>query len=166
MKRSRRELILFFGEGAAEEAFLKCVRNNFNTSGKNIKIIDGYGGSPISLVEHLVKNELFDPKGVQFILMDHDRHENEINLAKKEIKKHTSIKPVIFSQKCLEEELLKIISPEDSSKFAGKTSRELKDIFKKKCKSMKDYERIFTREALMQGRVNNKWLNSIIGVFE
>ena len=47
MKRSRKKSILFLGEGADDEMFLRCIKNNFGSINKNVKIIDGHGGSPI-----------------------------------------------------------------------------------------------------------------------
>ena len=83
MKRSRKKSVLFLGEGADDEMFLRCIKNNFGSINKNVKIIDGHGGSPISIVEDLIKNELFDHKGSQYILMDSDRSKEELDLAKK-----------------------------------------------------------------------------------
>lgn len=98
MRRPRKKLILFLGEGADDEMFLRCVKNNFGSINKNVKPLDGHGGSPISIVEDLIKNELFDPKGKQYILMDSDRPKEELDLAKKKIKEYPSIKSVIYSK--------------------------------------------------------------------
>lgn len=166
MKRPRKKSILFLGEGADDEMFLRCVKNNFGSINKNVKPIDGHGGSPISIVEDLIKNELFDPKGKQYILMDSDRPKEELDLAKEKIKEYPSIKSVIYSKKCLEEELLKILAPNDMGKNSRKKSQELKTVLKKHCKNAKDYERLFTKKKLEQARINNKWLDSIIKIFE
>lgn len=166
MKRQRKKLILFLGEGADDEMFLRCIKNNYSSTYKNVKPLDGHGGSPISIVEDLIKNELFDPKGKQYILMDLDRPKKELNLAKKKIKEYPSIKGVFYSKKCLEEELLKILTPKDVSKNRCKKSQELKTVLKNHCKNAKDYERLFTRKKLNLARINNKWLDSIIRIFE
>lgn len=166
MKRSRKKSILFLGEGADDEMFLRCIKNNFGSINKNVKIIDGHGGSPISIVEDLIKNELFDHKGSQYILMDSDRSKEELDLAKKKIKECSSIKCVVYSKKCLEEELLKILTPSDIGKNSRKKSKELKAVLKNYCKSAKDYERLFDKKRLEKARINNKWLDSIIKIFE
>lgn len=131
MKRSRKKSILFLGEGADDEMFLRCIKNNFGSINKNVKIIDGHGGSPISIVEDLIKNELFDHKGSQYILMDSDRSKEELDLAKKKIKECSSIKCVVYSKKCLEEELLKILTPSDIGKNSRKKIQRIKNSFKK-----------------------------------
>lgn len=166
MKRQRKKLILFLGEGADDEMFLRCIKNNYSSTDKNVKPLDGHGGSPISIVKDLIKNELFDPKGKQYILMDLDRPKKELNLAKKKIKEYPSIKGVFYSKKCLEEELLKILIPKNVSKNRCKKSQELKTVLKTHCKNAKDYERLFTRKKLNLARINNKWLDSIIRIFE
>ena len=98
--------------------------------------------------------------------MDSDRSKEELDLAKKIIKEYPSIKSVIYSKKCLEEELLKILAPNDIGKNGRKKSQELKTVLKKYCKNAKDYERLFTKKKLEQARTNNKWLDSIIKIFE
>lgn len=166
MKRQRKKSALFLGEGADDVMFLKCVKAAFSVSNKNIKLIDGHGGSPVSIVEDLIKNELFDPKGTQYILMDSDRPREELARAKQLLAKHSSIKKVVYSKKCLEEELLKIADPDKTVKNKPKTSQELKTILKKHCKDSKDYERIFTKKKLNEARKNSAWLDSIIKIFE
>ena len=166
MKRPRKKSALFLGEGADEEMFLRCIKNNYRSTNKNIIPIDGHGGSPIDVVKDLIKNELFDPNGKQYILMDHDRSKEEIELAEHEIKKHPSIRVVIYSRKCFDEELLKILRPKDMKKNKSKSSQELKSILRTICKTSKDYERLFTKKVLDQARKNSKWLDSIIKIFE
>lgn len=166
MKRLRKKSALFIGEGSDDAAFLKNIKSIYSSDRKNIKILDGYGGSSVDVVEYLLKNELFDSSGKQFILMDSDRPVDELEKAKVLISKHPSIKTVIFSKKCLEEELLKIICSNDVKKNKTKTSNELKNILESKCKSSKDYGRVFNKEILDKARVGNKWLDSIVKVFE
>ncbi len=164
-KRKANKTVLFYGEGLAEEVFLKYLRSlyAYNT-GVKVTVRNNKGGDPVSMVIN-ASNEpgLFNRK---IVVLDNDK--KEIKQAIVEAKRN-KIK-IIESSPCLESTLLSILRP--GKKYSDKTSSwckhefEAKYLNKKRRVDIGEYEKFFPKSVLDDARIRVKELDTIIAEME
>ncbi|MFA4817152.1 MAG: RloB domain-containing protein [Parcubacteria group bacterium] len=166
--RKAKYTILFFGEGLAEEVFLKYLRKAYaaRNSGVAVKIRNGQGGSADGIVQRAgLHPGSFDRR---VVVLDNDKPRAEMEKARK-LAKDGDVS-VIENNPCLEALLLRILS---KVKFLeNKDSKYYKKEFEKKyiCKNKRcdidEYEKIFPKNILDSSRKKIKELGEIIGFME
>ncbi len=169
MTRKKREVIsttiLLCGEGSNDEAWLKYLKSIFATRNCRVKICNGGGGSPTSIIRKMTHREEFNYYTHRYVLIDSDRPETEEAL----IKARKNNIAVIISEQCLEVELLKLCNVTGNVlKRVKEDSKKAKEEFAKIGKhDSKSYSKLFPKTLLLTERKKgNKWLDELIGVFE
>lgn len=166
-QRSAKRTCLIYGEGQAEEVFLKYLRGLYaQDSGIAITIKKGKGGTADGIVLSAVKHiGAYDEKCV---LLDGDKPKTEMERARKLTTDH-GIK-LIENTPCLEGLLLAILEPEEN--LSGKTSAWCKSRFEKKFIEKKQrtelhrYEKLFPKLVLNAARKRVSSFHEIVLVLE
>lgn len=163
-RRAQIQTTMAYGEGSNDETWLIYIKELYAKGKRGIKIKNGGGGSPESVIIRMTKNIAFSEYERKFALIDSDRgHIDEArNLAKK-----NGI-TLIVSNQCLEVELLKIKNVSKSvRKIISTNSKEAKKEFLRRCSHNQDnYRKVFPKKVLNSERKKSKWLDSIIRIFE
>lgn len=167
-RRRAKRTILFYGEGSAEEVFLKHLRKTYaQNRGIAVTVKSGQGGTADGIVRKAFR---YNPGGFdqKVVLLDNDKTRSEMNEARK-ISKDCSVS-LIENEPCLEALLLRILN--DSAIIGNKSSKYYKNEFEKKhiCKkkrcNIEEYEKIFPKKILDAARRKIKELDRIIGLME
>lgn len=156
---------LIYGEGDNDQTWLSYLKSLFAKNQSGIKIDNGSGGSPDSVLEKMMKRREFYEYAEKYALLDSDR--KEIDIAKGIAEKNGII--LIVSEGCLEFELLKIYGiPKMTLKRLKSNSNNAKSEFKKICRHNPDnYKKIFPKELLIgEYKKGNNWIKELIDVFE
>lgn len=155
---------LFAGEGSDDVKFLNHIKTLYMIKGKRIKIVNGTGGSPISVIEKMVKRPEFFDYERKYALLDDDREEitEAIEYAEK-----VGVN-IITSETCLEFEQLRLLGVRNKIMNRIKRNSKLaKEEFHKYMSGHSyDFDKIFPYDLLDNERQNNAWLDKIIRVFE
>ncbi len=166
-QRSAKQTSLIYGEGQAEEVFLKYLKGLFaKDSGFAITIKRGKGGTADGIVLGAAKHiGAYDEKCV---VLDGDKSKTEMERARKLATDH-GIK-LIENTPCLEGLLLAILEPDEN--FNGKTSAWCKSRFeknfieKKQRTELHRYEKLFPKSVLNKARKRVSSLHEIVLVLE
>ncbi len=165
--RKAKKTILFYGEGSAEEVFLKHLRKVYaRNSGVAVTIRNGQGGTADGIVEKA--SCYFGAFGKRIVLLDNDKPKAEMERARKIGKDYGVL--LIENNPCLERLLLEILSY--GKKLGNKKSQDLKKEFERKhiCKKkrcdIEEYEKIFPKKVLDAKRKNVAELDRIIKIME
>lgn len=168
-QRSVRRTTLIYGEGSDDKCFLEYLKGLYARE-KTIKIKNGGGGSPTSVIEKMTNTVDFGSYDAKIALIDTDRPEFD-KAEKLAIERGINIVP---SEGCIELEMLKLINIISSGKLssgalkrAHASSQQAKIEFGKVCKhDTKVYAKLFPKRVLEIARAKSKWLNSLITVLE
>ncbi len=164
-KRKAKETILIYGEGVSEKIFLEYLKSLYIPDGVAIKIRNGKGGSPASIVLDAI-NEwgAFDKK---IVVLDNDKSKKEINSA--ELLANKNKIKIIKNNPCLEATLLAILENKicnSKSSMWYKKEFENKYINKKKRGILSEYSKIFSKKKIEIVRKNIKELDQLILAIE
>lgn len=165
--RAAQKTLLMYGEGLGEEMLLSHLRRLYNRdSGVSVTIGNGKGGTPKSVVISAAnKIGSFDHR---VVIVDNDKNDEEMNGARSEAKNREII--LIEHSPCLEALLLSILC--NGQSFSNRDSVWCKKEFesnyigKKKRKEKTEYERVFPKTLLNEGRQGIKELNQLISFME
>lgn len=166
-QRSAKLTCLIYGEGQAEEVFLKYLRGLYaKDSGIAITIKRGKGGTADGIVLSAIRHiGAYDKKCV---VLDGDKPKTEMERMRKLAADH-GIR-LIENTPCLESLLLAILEPNEN--LSGKTSTWCKSRFeknfieKKQRTELHRYEKLFPKSVLNTARKRVGSLNKIILVLE
>lgn len=164
-RRTQRNTILVYGEGSDDMAWIKYIKSLFAREKSGIKIDEGGGGSPVEVLEKMMKRREFLEYDKRYALVDSDRP--EIDKARQFAKENRI--DLMISRGCLEFELLSICGASKKVLNRAKIKSENAKVeFKKKCKhTEKDYSKAFPKNKLMAERLKgNEWLDRLISIFE
>jgi len=159
--------MLVYGEGVCEEVFVKHIKGLYGqNSGISIKVRNGKGGDPLSVVQ----NALREPGSYDHVvvIIDNDKPESEMSSARATAKGRGLL--LIEHTPCLEAVLLSILN--SGTSYARKTSPWCKSKFesehidKQKRREFHMYERVFPKELLDQQRKKVVELDRIIRIIE
>lgn len=161
-RRAAKTTMLVYGEGQAEEMFLKHLRGLYAyNSGIVITIKKGKGGTPEGIVKSAVNySGAFDRK---IVVVDNDKSKNEMEKARKKAKGYSI--ELIENTPCLEAILLSI---SESKNFHSKSSAWCKREFEKKYIAKKQraelhrYEELFSKATLEKSRKKVDILNQLL----
>lgn len=161
--RAAKITTLIYGEGMAEEIFLKHLRKLYaKNSGVAVTIRRGKGGAADAIaLEALRFPGNFNRR---LVLLDQDKSDKEMKKARLQATTHGII--LIENKPCLEALLMSIL--EKKGNFENKTSGECKKIFEKKYidskrrAELQEYEKVFSRSILDARRKSIPALNEII----
>lgn len=165
-KKKQKRTVLFFGEGADENAFLKYIRRLYaHNASVKITIRDGNGGSADMVVKKASNfTGDFDHR---IAMIDNDKPQKEMTAARK-MAKESNI-DLIECEPCLEGLLLTII---EQRSVSSKTSKQCKREFEKKhiCENKRcdvdEYARVFPKDVLDDARKRIPELDRIIRFME
>lgn len=151
-RRAAKTTMLVYGEGQAEEIFLKHLRKLYTRdSGVAITIKKGKGGTPEGVVKSAINySGGFDRK---IVVIDNDKRKVEMEKARKTAKDHNI--ELIENTPCLEALLLNILEDVD---YKSKSSAWCKQKFEKKYITKKQrtethrYEKLFLKKDLEKQR--------------
>ncbi len=168
-KRTVRKTTLMYGEGSDDQCWLNYLKSLFAKE-KTVKIKNGGGGSPDSVIKRMVGDISFNDYDGKIALLDTDRPEF---IEAKNLANEHSI-TLIPSNGCIELELLellRIIYPKKVSGAALKRARvnshQAKAEFKKVCEhSPNAYAKFFTNETLIEARSSSTWLDMLLAALE
>ncbi len=155
-RRAAKETTLIYGEGLAEEIFLKYLRKLYAiNSGVAVTIRKGKGGSADSIV--MKAAQIFGDFDQRIVVLDNDKSKAEMKKANQLAKYHGM--SLIKNTPCLEALLLSMLN--NGKSFSNKSSQwckkefENKYISKKKRGDMGEYEKLFPKMFLekMRGKV-------------
>lgn len=166
-QRSAKRTCLIYGEGQAEEVFLKYLRGLYaKDSGIAITIKRGKGGTADGIVLSAIRHiGAYDQKCV---VLDGDKPQTEMERARKLATAHNI--SLIENIPCLEGLLLAILEPNEN--FSGKTSAwcksrfEEKFIEKKQRTELHRYEKLFPKSVLNTARKRVSSLHELVLVLE
>jgi hypothetical protein len=164
LKRTK-TAILIVGEGFTEQAFLLHVKDLFvkRDSDISVKVERSNGGSPEDIIKKAIR--LRDSKGYDkcFVLMDADVEFNPTAKIKKLMNKKPGMQ-IILSEPCIEGLLLRILGERvpDSSDACKRSFHNF--ISEDKKTQKRSYERLFTKDVLMDKRSNIPALNEILNI--
>jgi hypothetical protein len=166
-RRAAKITKLFYGEGQAEEMFLKHIRKLYGqNSNVAITIKKGKGGTPENIVTSAI-NHPGDYQG-RMVVVDNDKSITEMKTARTKAKEN--MVKMIENTPCLESLLLSIL--EGNKNFENQTSVKCKKLFEGKYinKKQRDesyvYEKIFPKHLLDKQRKTLVILNQIIKEME
>ncbi len=159
--------LLVFGEGLAEEAFLKHLRGIYaRNSGIGVTIRKGKGGDAASIVVDASNVPgSFDRK---IVVLDNDKEDTEMGGARSEATSRQI--ELIENSPCLESTLLSILN--DGKSFSAKGSSwckaefESKYIEKKKRSEPSELIKVFPKPLLDMLRTKVSVLNRMITLME
>lgn len=168
-RKTVRRTTLIYGEGSDDKCWLDYLKEIF-AKNKTIKIKNGGGGSPDSVIEKMINDTGFRDYDARVALLDTDRP--EFNIAEK-LALDNDIH-LIPSNGCIELELLTLMHiayPKAVSsatlKRARTSSKQAKTEFKKVCRhDTKVYIRIFPKNVLEDIRSKSSWLDTILTKLE
>ena len=165
IRKKQKRTILFYGEGASENVFLRHLKKNYaNDPGIKITIKNGNGGSPDVVVRKAINRE--GDFGLRVVVVDSDRP--EIKKAR-EIAEEKGI-CLIENDPCLEALLLRILDikklPENKKSGFYKREFEKKHICENKRCDIDEYAKIFPKKVLDSRRKEIGELGRIIGFME
>lgn len=165
-RRATKFTVLFYGEGQADQIFLKYLRRLFAyNQGVEVKIRKGKGGAPSEIVNTAIKCPGTFNKRI--VLIDADKSIPEINIAQK-IAQSQKL-PLIINRPCLEALLLRILTSKNySTKKASwcKSEFERKFISKKQRSEIHVYQKYFPKDLLNAQRKKIAILDRIISSME
>jgi hypothetical protein len=126
-QRSASQALLMYGEGLAEQTFLKYLKSLYaRDSGVAVTIRNGKGGSAADVVINAANEPgSFD---IRVVVLDNDKDETEMNLARSEAA-HRGVE-LLENTPCLEATLLSVLNKGQS--FASKGSPWCKHEFESK----------------------------------
>lgn len=152
-----------FGEGLAEEIFLKHLRSLYaRNRGVAVTIRNGKGGDAVSIVVNAT-NEPGDFNR-RVVILDNDKSEEEMKRAHEEAQQRNV--ELLENNPCLEAVLLSILRP--GQDFSNKSSAWCKKEFesnymdKSKRSDVGEYEKVFPRQTLDDRRRDISALNVLI----
>lgn len=143
------QTLLMFGEGLAEEMFLKYLRGLYaHDTGVAVTIRNGKGGNAVDIINNAVNEPgAFDRR---VVVLDNDKGQQEMNLARIRAKKKGV--ELLENTPCLEAVLLSILN--NGQRFSSKTSSWCKSEFeskylnKKKRSDLNEYQKVFPKTLL------------------
>ena len=167
--RSVKHARLVYGEGGDDGAWLKYVKKLLYQRNNDfvVKVKNGSGGSPVEVINDMVKLPEFKQYPSKCVVFDGDRAETAAAI---ERAKQLEI-AVIVSQGCLEEELLIIAGKRSRVASTRRTSldtRLIKKQFINECggHNERSYAIHFPEELLDKKRLTNPWLDVVMRLFE
>ena len=165
IRKKQKRTILFYGEGASENVFLRHLKNIYaNDLGIKITIKNGNGGSPDMVVRKAINRE--GDFGIRVVIVDSDRPEIE---KAREIAGEKGIH-LLENEPCLEALLLRILNigkfTENKSSKYYKKEFEKKHICENKRCDIDEYAKIFLKKVLDSRRKEIGELDRMIGFVE
>lgn len=166
-QRAAKQTLLMYGEGAAEEAFLKYLKSHYaRDTGVAITIRNGKGGDPESIVRNAVREPGAFDRCV--VVLDNDKPEQEMRAAR-QIADSSNI-VLVEQAPCLESILLSILnngtSYERRPSAWCKNEFESRYIEKKRRRDVRAYQDVFPKELLDTRRTQVDTLNVLITFME
>lgn len=166
-RRSANKTLLVYGEGLAEEMFLKYLRGLYaHNSNSAVKILNGKGGNAVNIVIDADNTPgAFDRK---IVVLDNDKTSGEMTQARDEAKKRNI--ELLENSPCLEAMLLSVLN--NGASYANKDSSwckgefESKHLDKKKRTEPNEYIKIFPKTLLDAQRSKVSELNNLISLME
>lgn len=161
-KRTR----LIYCEGAADKAFLECIKSIYASDTYNVDIKPGSGGDQVSLAETSVRVGSFYED--RYLKIDGDRDSDWENSA------YTSIEDfgeknnlvILKSTPMLEKLLVNILEPNKSlSQSRWKGYFERMYISEPKRTDKREYKTVFTKNILDEAKVRLPELQALIDIF-
>lgn len=165
--KKQKRTILFYGEGASEDVFLRHLRKIYaHNHGIKITIKNGNGGSADIIVKKAIN--YYGAFDVRVVLVDNDKPKKEMDAARKLAKK--GVINLIENEPCLEALLLRILNigktAENRKSEYYKKEFEKKHICEKKRCDIDEYGKIFPKNILDSRRKKIAELDKIIGFME
>lgn len=161
-KRTR----LIYCEGAADKAFMDCLKSIYSRESVNVDIRPGTGGDQVNLAETAVRiGSVYDEK---YLKIDGDRDSDwdQSDFASAEDFGLTHSLIILKSIPMLEKLLVNILEPGKSmSDTRWKSYFERKYISEPKRTDEREYKRLFTKEMLDGAKSRLPELQALIGVF-
>lgn len=166
-RRSTSKTILIFGEGLAEETFLKHLKSLYSHNQKFSVIIKrGKGGTADGIIKQAINIQgAFNRR---LVVLDNDKEEKEMNKARK-LAKANNIS-LFENTPCLESLLLSIVNK--GKKFSNRTTRwckkefESKHMDSRKRGNINHHKNLFSKTILEEMRSKIPELNTLISIFE
>jgi len=165
--RFAKRTLLIFGEGLAEEMFLRHLKSLYShDGGVRVKILRGKGGSPADIVVDAVK--AFGDYDKKVVVLDNDKSADEMEKARREAKLRSIL--LLEHTPCLEAVLLKILGKgggvgKGKSDWC-KSEFESKYIGKKKRDERAEYEKVFPKTLLDKRRIDIYELEALISLLQ
>lgn len=167
-RKYAKKTIIFYGEGSAEEVFLKHLKKTYaRDSGVAVTVKSGQGGAADEIIRKAFRYTLggFDKR---VVWLDNDKPKAEMEKARTMAKSSGII--LIENRPCLEAFLLGILNGGKVSKNKSsgyyKKEFESKHICKKKRCDIFEYEKIFPKKKLDSARKKVMELDEIVGFME
>ncbi|HBI17100.1 MAG: hypothetical protein UR60_C0021G0020 [Candidatus Moranbacteria bacterium GW2011_GWF2_34_56] len=166
--KKQKRTILFYGEGADEDVFLRYLNTIYGKHNINlrIKIKNGSGGAPDMVVKKAIN--YYGDFDARVVIIDTDRPKIEIEAARKMAKDSGVF--LIENNPCLEALLLRILNvgkiiKNKKSEYYKKEFEKGHICERKRC-NVDEYKKIFPKNILDNKRKEIEELNKIIGFME
>lgn len=162
-RRAADKTLLMYGEGLAEEMFLKHLRSLYSRdSGVSVVVRNGRGGNAVDIVLNASKEPGdFDRR---IVVLDNDKGSSEMNEARIEAGRRNI--EIIENTPCLEALLLSILENSSSTAIRAsdwyKKEFESKYLDKKKRTDSREYETLLPKDLLEKRRSKLPALNAIL----
>ena len=161
-KRTR----LIYCEGAADKAFLDCIKSIYASETYNVDIKPGTGGDQINLAETAVRvGSFYEDK---YLKIDGDRDQDWESSSYAGVEEFGQINDLIIlkSIPMLEKLLVNILEPSKSlndSRWKGYFERTY--ISESKRTDVREYKRLFAKSILDEARARLPELQALIDIF-
>lgn len=161
-KRTR----LIYCEGAADKAFLDCIKSIYASETYNVDIKPGTGGDQINLAETAVRvGSFYEDK---YLKIDGDREQDWESSSYAGVEEFGQINDLIILKTIpmLEKLLVNILEPSKSlndSRWKGYFDRTY--ISESKRTDVREYKRLFTKSILDEARARLPELQALIDIF-
>lgn len=161
-KRTR----LIYCEGAADKAFLECLKSIYASEDCNVDIKPGSGGDQVSLAETAVRvGSFYEDK---YLKIDGDRDSDwtsSVYTSAEDFGEQNDL-IILKSMPMLEKLLVNILEPNKSLRDSQwKSYFERKYISVSKRTDEREYKRIFTKDILEEAKTRLPELQSLIDIF-
>ncbi len=165
-RRAAKQTLLIYGEGLAEEIFLKLLRRHYaHNSGIAVTVRKGKGGTADGIVKSAI--QYLGNFNRRVVVLDNDKQKKEMETAR-QIGKENAVE-VIENTPCLEGLLLGILT---DNNWTGHTSTQCKKEFENKYIESKkrseplEYQKIFPSKLLEENRKRLPTLNRLISLMK
>lgn len=162
MHRKTKQTRLIYCEGAADKAFLDCLRSKYSSNEYSVDIKRGAGGDQVHLVEEAYRKG--QPYDEVYLKIDGDRSAEEMENAEQTARGYSIA--ILKTTPCVERLLINVLEPTKNvnSWNTDKCKRyfESKYIPRNKRTNTRAYSLIFSKSAIDEARTRLPELNAIV----